>query len=72
MTEPESQPVSEPESQPATPLPKPYEPRGGVPHVITDPAALGDYADLLAQGSGPLALDAERASGCLLYTSRCV
>ena len=55
--------MSEPESQPATPLPKPYEPRGGVPHVITDPAALGDYADLLAQGSGPLALDAERASG---------
>lgn len=41
----------------------PYEPRDGVPEVITDVQALQDYADRLARGSGPLALDAERASG---------
>ena len=41
----------------------PFEPRDGVPDVITDPDALAAYARLLAQGTGPLALDAERASG---------
>jgi ribonuclease D len=41
----------------------PFEPRSGVPEVIVDPRALQDYADRLATGSGPLALDAERASG---------
>ena len=45
------------------PLPPPYEPRDGVPDVITDPEALAAYAARLAGGSGPLALDAERASG---------
>ena len=34
-----------------------------MPDVITDPVALEAYARLLATGSGPLALDAERASG---------
>ena len=41
----------------------PFEPRDGVPAVITDTAALAAYADRLAAGTGPLALDAERASG---------
>lgn len=41
----------------------PIEPRDGVPAVITDSAAVQVYADLLATGSGPLAVDAERASG---------
>ena len=41
----------------------PYEPREGVPDVITDPTALAAYARRLASGTGPLALDAERASG---------
>jgi ribonuclease D len=41
----------------------PFEPREGVPTVITDAHALQEYADLLARGTGPLALDAERASG---------
>ena len=39
------------------------EPRDGVPEVIVDEAALTAYAEALAGGSGPLALDAERASG---------
>lgn len=43
--------------------PAPYEPRGGVPPVLTDPADVAAYAKALAAGSGPLALDAERASG---------
>jgi ribonuclease D len=45
------------------PVPSPYEPRDGVPEVITDAGRLATYADLLAHGTGPLALDAERASG---------
>ena len=43
--------------------PAPYEPREGVPVVITTGEALAEYAQRLAAGSGPLALDAERASG---------
>ena len=46
----------------AEPLP-PFEPRDGVREVIVDPERLGQFATLLSQGSGPLALDAERASG---------
>ncbi|MDP1876162.1 MAG: HRDC domain-containing protein [Actinomycetota bacterium] len=41
----------------------PFEPRDGVPLVIEAEAALRDFADRLAAGSGPLAVDAERASG---------
>jgi ribonuclease D len=52
------------ESGEQSPAPvRPYEPREGVPAVITDADSLGRYAALLAQGTGPLALDAERASG---------
>ena len=40
-----------------------FEPRDGVPDVIVDRAGVEQYAERLAQGSGPLALDAERASG---------
>lgn len=39
------------------------EPRGGVPALITSDSALAEYAVALAGGDGPLALDAERASG---------
>ena len=46
-----------------TPPPRPYEPPAGVPEVITSSRALNAYADLLRRGTGPLALDAERASG---------
>ena len=50
-------------------LPAPFEPRDGVPDVITTPERLQAYADALADGTGPLALDAERASG-YRYTQR--
>ena len=43
--------------------PRVLEPRDGVPDVIVDPSDLADYAAALAAGSGPVALDAERASG---------
>ena len=39
------------------------EPREGVPDVIDDIAAYEDACERLAGGSGPLAVDAERASG---------
>ncbi|MFM8156418.1 MAG: hypothetical protein ACKOAF_10200, partial [Actinomycetes bacterium] len=45
------------------PEPAPAEPRDGVPEVITTYAALQSYANALAAGTGPLAVDAERASG---------
>ncbi|MGD9955400.1 MAG: HRDC domain-containing protein [Candidatus Nanopelagicales bacterium] len=38
-------------------------PRDGVPHVVATPAALQAAADALASGTGPVAVDAERASG---------
>lgn len=41
----------------------PYETREPIPELITTESALHAYADALAAGSGPLALDAERASG---------
>ena len=39
------------------------EPRDGVPEVIDTLEAYKEYCSLLAAGSGPLAADAERASG---------
>ena len=45
------------------PVRAPFEPRDGVPEVIQTPEALAEYAARLAEGTGPLALDAERASG---------
>ncbi|SDG30274.1 ribonuclease D [Klenkia brasiliensis] len=62
MTTPESTPVeptAEPEST-AVPL---LAPRDGLPPVIETSTALVDYAAALAAGSGPVAVDAERASG---------
>lgn len=56
------EPVPEPVDPPPPPRP-PFEPREGVPAVIVDAASLEDYAQRLAGGTGPLALDAERASG---------
>ena len=43
-----------------TPL---LEPRDGVPPVVTDEHQLQAAADALAAGTGPVAVDAERASG---------
>lgn len=49
----------EPESS-AVPL---LVPRDGVPTPLTTSAEVADYAGRLAAGSGPVAVDAERASG---------
>ena len=38
-------------------------PREGVPDVVTDPAALARVVEAFAAGTGPVAVDAERASG---------
>ncbi|GMA33907.1 hypothetical protein [Demequina litorisediminis] len=51
---------TEPEAAPAIPL---TEPAGGVPQVITTPEGLRRMADAFAAGTGPIAADAERASG---------
>jgi len=50
---------SEPERQ-VTPL---LEPRDGLPPLVTTPAALAAAVSALAGGTGPVAVDAERASG---------
>ena len=39
------------------------EPRGGLPSVVASGAALANVTDRLAHGHGPVAVDAERASG---------
>jgi len=44
-------------------LPVLTEPAEGVPEVISEPAALAEAAARLAAGTGPVAVDAERASG---------
>ncbi|MCF8526419.1 MAG: HRDC domain-containing protein [Candidatus Nanopelagicales bacterium] len=41
----------------------PLEPRDGVPSIMVDADALIAYCSDLAAGSGPVAIDAERASG---------
>ena len=46
----------------APPLPR-LSLRDPLPPVIEDATALRDYCDAVAAGSGPVALDAERASG---------
>lgn len=52
--------AAEPVSPAVTPLLEPVE---GTPPVITDARALADVAERLAAGDGPVAFDAERASG---------
>ena len=55
-------PVHTIELQPRIDTP-PAEPRDGVPPVITSVAQLSAYAQALSAGFGPVAIDAERASG---------
>lgn len=50
----------EPEGPPPTPL---IEPSGGIPDVVDTSAALIAAAEAIAAGAGPIAIDAERASG---------
>jgi ribonuclease D len=52
--------AQEPTGPPPVPL---TEPRDGVPEPITDPAELARAVEVLSAGSGPVAIDAERASG---------
>jgi ribonuclease D len=54
-------PAPQPESEPAVPVLR--EPRDGVPEPLTEPVRLAALADSLRTSRGPVALDAERASG---------
>lgn len=53
-------PSGDGQPRPLTPLAEPAE---GVPPVLDTPDALARYAEALAAGTGPVAVDAERASG---------
>jgi ribonuclease D len=56
----EATPAPDEEAPTAVPL---LAPRDGLSPVIDTSTALVDYAEALASGSGPVAVDAERASG---------
>lgn len=45
------------------PLPVLHTPEDGVPHVVADERELDEVAAAIAGGEGPVAIDAERASG---------
>lgn len=57
---PATESATEPDAPQATPLTTPAD---GVPPIIDTPEALADAAAQFAQGTGPVAADAERASG---------
>ncbi len=60
-TPPETSPEADAQTEaPVTPLTEPVD---GIPPVLTTPDDLADAARALAAGSGPVAIDAERASG---------
>jgi ribonuclease D len=59
-TEASPTPDDEQTAPPAVPL---LAPRDGLPPVIETSTALVEYADALRAGTGPVAVDAERASG---------
>jgi ribonuclease D len=54
--------VEKPGDDAPAPLPL-LEPRDGTPPPIDTPQGLAEVAELLSQGTGPVAVDAERASG---------
>lgn len=59
-------PATAPHDDAADTRPEPVpllEPAGGVPSVVDTPAAYRRAVDALAAGTGPVAVDAERASG---------
>ncbi|SEI88513.1 HRDC domain-containing protein [Demequina mangrovi] len=60
MTEPTTASSVEADAPPAIPL---TEPEGGVPPIIDTPEALAEACAAFAAGTGPVAADAERASG---------
>lgn len=61
-TPPEDTPGVPAEPLPAVPLPA-VELLAGIPEVVADPASLTRAVEALMAGSGPVAVDAERASG---------
>ncbi|HTM84081.1 MAG TPA: ribonuclease D [Mycobacterium sp.] len=65
MTDGDTEPEQPPEVEP-TPL---LTPADGVPEVCVSAEEISSAATLLAQGSGPFAIDAERASG-FRYSNR--
>jgi ribonuclease D len=58
----DDEPGGEPAEQPPA-VPVLRAPRGGFPEPLTDPARLAPVIEAVRGGSGPVALDAERASG---------
>jgi ribonuclease D len=56
-------PASEPDPAPEPELPLLLEPAGGIPPVVDTPAGLPEVVRAVAAATGPVALDAERASG---------
>ena len=65
VDDPNAAPAAGP-GDPAEPIPAitPLDqPRDGVPPVIDDQAGLSEYIARLVEGTGPMAVDAERASG---------
>ena len=56
-------PAPDPSAAPAREVVALLAPRDGVPPVIVTPHQLREAAALIAAGTGPLAVDAERASG---------
>jgi ribonuclease D len=50
-------------AEPAPPAVPLLAPRDGLPHVIETSTQLVEYAEALRRGTGPVAVDAERASG---------
>ncbi len=57
------------DEEPVADVPVLTSPREGVPAVVDDPAALDHLAAQLATGTGPVAVDTERAQG-FRYTGR--
>ncbi len=55
--------MAEPEGDSAAAVPVLREPRDGVPEPLTDTAGLDALVARLRDGTGPVAIDAERASG---------
>lgn len=63
MPEGEPEAVSETEAEPQSEPGPARDPREGVPPLISDARELAAYARAVSAGTGPVALDAERASG---------
>lgn len=55
--------VAEPDEPPPPPVPVLHEPRDGVPEPLTEQSRLDALIESVRTGTGPVALDAERASG---------